>query len=181
MSLLLATITGEYVPVGDPNEADSVFAASFGTSTGPDTVNAAIKKLSYNTAPATPLIMERSLVESYPYEMPAPEHILEGEVSNIKGGGLGTWGVAVDAVRYMKSQGLYRPQIVAQAHHAPRVWAQLVLVGQEVFDIDIKPILTTNLPKKFDPESDQKWTQSKAKWVAFAPVIMFALKRRGQL
>jgi hypothetical protein len=179
--LLRATITGEYAPVGDPNDADSVFAVSFGTSTGIGTVNAAIKEASYETAPTTPLIMERTLVESYPYDRPSPDHILEGEVSNIKGGGLGTWGVAVDAVRYMKSQGLHRPQIVAQAHHAPRVWVQLVLVGQEVFGIDIEPILTPNLPHEFDPKSDQKWTQSKAKWATFAPFIMFALKRRGQL
>jgi hypothetical protein len=180
MNLMRATITGEYPQIGEPGDADSYFAVSFGTDTTAETVNAEIKQRSYDAADSSWLIMERTLVDSYPHTTPEPDHIIEGPVSNLKGEGLGTYGVAIDGLRFMKTRGLYRPQIMAQAHHAPRVYAQLILAA-EVLDMKVQPILLTNLPRKFDPESEQPWTRSKAKWTAFAPFIMMALKRRGQL
>ena len=175
MSGVNAAITGRYEPVGDPLQADCVIAHSFGTETGPGSVNHAIAQLAIeHTLLGRSLIVDRMLVDDVKVIGLEPDFIAEGPISDIKGGGLGTWGALLLIRAYMDEYELNKPLTVAQAFHASRVAAQSIKLGME-------PILPPGLPRNFDFRSKQIWTKNRLLWIPCELVGEQLLRRRGQL
>jgi hypothetical protein len=173
-----SAVHGQY-DIAGPDEiaqADSVIAHSFGTSTDPNSVNGHLGLLAafWANATQTPLIADHVLVEALPDHAPEPVATTEGEISRTLGGGLGTWGTFLVAQGYMAEHHLARPIIVAQAHHVGRTAMQAVKLG-------MRPILPTQLPKQFDPESLQPHTRSRQAWIPRELAGALFLKAQGRL
>jgi hypothetical protein len=126
-------------------------------------------------AKSRPMIADRTLVNALPkYLQLSVAHIVEGEVTNIKGQGVGTWGTLVSAQEYMEEHNLERPMMIAQAYHVDRVVRQAAKLG-------ISSIVPRHLPHEFDRKSEQIWTRSLALWLPFNALGSLVLKHRDQL
>ena len=155
-------------------EADSVIGHSFGTSIDKSSVNAQLASQMLLQSDGRPMIADRALVNALPNGEQLMAHIVEGDVTNIKAQGIGTWGTLVEAHQYMQAKNLHHPIMIAQAYHISRVVRQAAKLG-------IDSIVPEGLPKDFDKESDQIWTRSAALWIPFNALGSLLLKRRGQL
>lgn len=155
-------------------EADSVIGHSFGTSTDESSVNAQLALHMLSNAGGRPMIADRTLVNALPDGDELMAHIVEGEVTNIKAQGVGTWGTLVEAHQYMQENGLSNPIMIAQAYHIGRVVKQAAKLG-------IHSIVPEGLPTAFDKSSEQIWTRSAALWIPFNALGSLLLKKRGQL
>ncbi len=175
MSRVNAAITGRYEQVGDPLQADCVIGHSFGTETGPGSVNHAIAQIAVDhTLLGRQLIVDRMLVEDVKAIGLEPDFIAEGPISDINGGGLGTWGALLLIRAYMVANEINKPLTVAQAFHASRVADQTIKLGME-------PILPPDLPRKFDTRSKQIWTKNRLLWIPCELICEWRLRNRGQL
>jgi hypothetical protein len=154
--------------------ADCVIGHSFGTSTGRDSVNEQLAWSMLWQANGRPKIADRTLVEAMPGGDSRMAHIVEGDVTNIKAQGVGTWGTLVEAHQYMEEEGLSNPIMIAQAYHIGRVVRQAAKLG-------IASIVPKDLPEAFDKNSEQIWTRSAYLWVPFNALGSLLLKRRGEL
>lgn len=163
-----------YEAIGDINDADCVIGHSFGTSIDTESVNAqlAVQMLLYQNG--RPMIADRTLVNAMPDNDTNMAYIVEGEVTNLKAQGVGTWGTLVEAHEYMEENGLQLPLMIAQAFHIKRVIKQAAKLG-------ITSVAPANLPKDFDKQSEQLWTRSAALWIPFNALGSLLLKHRGQL
>ena len=155
-------------------EADSVIGHSFGTSIDESSVNAQLASQMLMHADGRPMIADRTLVNALPDGDNLMAHIVEGEATNIKAQGVGTWGTLVEAHHYMEENDLQHPLMIAQAYHIGRVIRQAAKLG-------IDSIVPEGLPTDFDKTSDQIWTRSAALWIPFNALGSLLLKRRGQL
>lgn len=120
------------------------------------------------------MIADRTLVNALPDGGSRMAHIVEGDVTNIKAQGVGTWGTLVEAQHFMETEGLSAPIMIAQAYHIRRVVKQAAKLG-------IESIVPANLPKDFDENSEQIWTRSAYLWIPFNALGSLLLKKRGQL
>lgn len=155
-------------------EADSVIGHSFGTSINETSVNASLATQMVAYADGRPMIADRTLVNALPNGDGLMAHVVEGNVTNIKAQGVGTWGTLVEAHQFMEENDLHDPIMIAQAYHIERVVRQAAKLG-------IRSIVPDGLPKDFDKTSDQIWTRSAALWVPFNALGSLLLKKRGQL
>jgi hypothetical protein len=163
-----------YETFGVTADADSVICHSFGTSTDSYSVNAQLATQMLIHADGRPMIADRTLVNALPDGDELMAHIVEGDVTNIKAQGVGTWGTLVEAHLYMEENDLHSPIMIAQAYHISRVVRQAVKLG-------ISAIVPEGLPKDFDKDSNQVWTRSAALWIPFNALGSLLLKRRDQL
>lgn len=163
-----------YEPIGNIAEADCLIGHSFGTSINPGSVNARLAQQMLIHEAGRPMIADRTLANAMPNGGQCLVHIVEGEVTNLKAQGVGTWGTLVEAQRYMEENGLDSPLMIAQAYHIGRVVRQAAKLG-------IAAVVPEGLPADFDENSDQIWTRSVALWVPFNALGSLLLKQRGQL
>lgn len=105
-------------------EADCVIGHSFGSSTHAGSVNHQLAEIMVAIAGNRPMIAGRTLVDALPDGDNLMAHVVEGQRTNIRAKGVGTWGTLVGAQRYMDTHGLGLPLMVAQAYHIGRVVRQ---------------------------------------------------------
>jgi hypothetical protein len=165
---------GHYEAIGDPNEADVVIGHSFGTSTGESSVNRAIADYIVARADERPIIVDRMLVGEFPEGKDQVAHIVDGPITNTLGQGVGTWGVLVEAVPFMRKEGLKMALMVAQAHHIGRVAMQADKLG-------IDYVIPPDLPDVFDTGSEQIFARSAALWVPREVLGSLVLRAQGKL
>lgn len=159
-------------------EYDSVIANSFGTSTGPGSVNEDILFIAEWSSALnnSPLIVDETLTRCASRIGVAPAYVVYGPVSTATGGGVGTYGTLSSANAFMKANGLSRPLLVGQAYHIGRIALQA-----RSRRLGMNPVVGRNMPRGFDPESSQPWTRNRSAWAAheFAGAVL--LKIKGQL
>src|SRR4051812_6450018 len=98
MSILKCAF-GHYEAVGNADETDCVIGHSFGTVTGEGSVNRSLADFIAANANTKPVIVDRMLANEIDEAKLA--HVVEGDISNSVGQGVGTWGVLVEAKSYM--------------------------------------------------------------------------------
>lgn len=169
------SITGEYNPRRDLEDADCVIGQSFGASDdGPGKVNIALARyIVDNLDPDLPKILQIEIAEAMP-DINEVDFIIEGEPSSAIGSELDSWQVLNATSEYMKEEGLNNPILVAQAYHVGRVSMQAATMGMDV-------IVPEGLPRQFDPDSNQFWTRSRSAWVARELPGLAILKLTGKL
>jgi hypothetical protein len=163
-----------YEPIGNIGNADCLIGHSFGTSVDSGSVNEQLALQMLALEDGRPMVADRTLVNAMLDGEERMAHIVEGDVTNIKAQGVGTWGTLVEAHQYMEESGLERPLMIAQAFHIRRVAKQAAKLG-------IFSIVPEGLPTDFDKESEQPWTRSAALWIPFNALGSLLLKKRGQL
>ena len=171
---IIESARGNYYPIGKISDADCVIGHSFGTMTGPDSVNYALAIYLSERADMRPIIVDRTLADASPKEDEAFAHIVEGEISNSVGKGVGTWGTLVESKKFMAVNELSTALMVAQACHIGRVVKQARKLG-------IESVVPKGLPDMFEPHSDQRWTRSKDMWVPREVLGSFVLRVQGKL
>jgi hypothetical protein len=163
-----------YEATGEIADADCVIGHSFGTSINTGSVNDHLATQMLYYADGRPMIADRTLADALPSGADSMAFVVEGEVTNIKAEGVGTWGTLVEAHQYMEDEGLESPIMIAQAYHISRVVRQAAKLG-------ISSIVPTDLPRHFDKKSEQIWTRSAYLWIPFNALGSLLLKKRGQL
>ena len=116
--------TEAYKPSGNVADADCVIGFSFGTSIDPGSVNRQLALRMLSSAQGRPMIADRTLVNAMPSGGNQMVHVIEGEVTNAKTQGVGTWGTLVSARDFMEAHDLSKPIMIAQAYHVGRVVRQ---------------------------------------------------------
>jgi hypothetical protein len=175
MHTLLAAVTGNYEPMGDPQEADCVIGQSFGAGVNePGSVNEHLARfIGKRTPEGVPLILQSEIARAESLNR-RPSMVVEGSPSTSMGGEIDSWEVLLRAHAFMKENGLRRPLLVAQAYHIGRVSVQAVKQGME-------PIVPAGLPRLFDPNSIQPWTRSAKLWALREVPGMAYLRFRHKL
>jgi hypothetical protein len=163
-----------YEPIGNVKSADCLIGHSFGTTVDPGSTNEQLALQMIDLQNGRPMIADRTLVDAMPGGDMRMAHIVEGDVTNIKAQGVGTWGTLVEAHQYMEEHNLISPLMVAQAFHIRRVVKQAAKLG-------ISSLVPEGLPTAFDKRSEQPWTRSAALWIPFNTLGSLMLKKRGQL
>ncbi len=96
--------------------ADCVIGHSFGSSIDGDSVNRQLAEQMVNFADGRPMIADRTLVDALPEGDELMAHVVEGQRTNMKAEGVGTWGTLVGAKEYMDEHRLDSPLMIAQAY-----------------------------------------------------------------
>lgn len=163
-----------YKPFGNIVDADCVIGFSFGTSTDTGSVNERLATQMQALAEGRPMIADRTLVNAMPSGDSRMAHVIEGEVTNAKAQGVGTWGTLVNARDFMEAHGFSKPIIIAQAYHVGRV-------ARQAARLSMSSIIPSGLPADFDKNSAQFWTRSLYFWIPVNALAAPVLKWRGQL
>ena len=99
--------------------------------------------------------------------------VLIGPSSNVAATEGGTWGEILKA-QELSGDTLRSVITVAQAFHAPRTKRQTEKAG-------IKALIPPNLPREFDPQSEQRWTHNAVLWAARELIGAPILRHRDHL
>ncbi|QQS20119.1 hypothetical protein IPL85_01540 [Candidatus Saccharibacteria bacterium] len=173
MNIIISAL-GRYEVNGKPDDADVVVGHSFGTLIGEGSANRAIADFALQAANGRPIVADRMLVNAFPNSGEDVDHVVEGPISNGVGQGVGSWGTLVAAKAFMEREGLSSALMVGQAHHIGRVAMQAKRLG-------IHSIIPANLPNRFDPESEQRWTRSLGMWLPREVVGSLVLRLQNKL
>jgi hypothetical protein len=173
MSIVRAAF-GHYDAVGNPDEADVIIGHSFGTRTGEGSPNRSIAEFTIVHSDGRPILADRTLVNAFPNRDEQVDHVVEGPTSNIVGQGVGAWGTLVEAKKFMNQEGLGNALMVGHAYHIGRILMQAKKLG-------IRSIVPANLPRDFDPESEQLWTRWPSMWVPREVIGSLVLRLQGKL
>lgn len=171
---IIESAFGKYHPAGELGDADIIIGHSFGTSTHRESPNGAIARYIQAIEQGQPVLVDRTLADAFPRSA-QPDVVVEGALSNTMGSVGGSWGILVEAKRYMDEEQLAHPLMVAQAFHIGRVAMQAAKAGMENI------IIPEDLPRGFDAESEQRWTRSLGLWVPREVIGSLALKHQGRL
>lgn len=171
---ILESALGHYEMRGYMGDADVVVGHSFGTLTGEDSVNRYLAEYILENEAGRPIVVDRNLADAFPSDVDKISRIAEGPVSDLAGGGVGTWGTLLVAKDFMKEHGLERPLMVAQACHIGRV-------AMQARKFAMNAVIPADLPTNFDAESGQIWTRSKKLWVPREVIGSLVLKVQGRL
>ncbi|HSH55892.1 MAG TPA: hypothetical protein VK983_03635 [Candidatus Limnocylindrales bacterium] len=155
---IVRSALGHYEAQGSPSDADVIVGHSFGTLISEGSANRALADFVLETADGRPIVADRMLVDAFPQKDEDVDYVVEGPISNGVGQGVGSWGTLKEAMVFMECEGLGTALMVTQAHHIGRVVMQADKLG-------ISSIVPANLPNRFDPESEQRWTRSLGMWV----------------
>jgi len=155
------SFTGNYEPRGNVAEADCVIGNEFAyRETGFGSVNEQLAEFIAERYTNLALFLNKNIAGALNVLRPdiEPDETFVGEPVNYMGTrGIGTKGELLQAKKFMADRQLERPIIVAQAYHVGRVAIQAKWLG-------INPIISEGLPKDFDSESVQSWTQGPLAW-----------------
>lgn len=171
---IVSSALGRYESSGNPDDADVVVGHSFGTLVDVDSVNREIANFALRAADGRPIVADRMLVDAFPHRDKDVDYVAEGPISNSVGQGVGTWGTLLEAKTYMERKGLKVALMIGQAHHIGRVAMQAKKLG-------IPSIVPANLPNRFDPESEQRWTRSLGMWLPREILGSFILRAQKKL
>ena len=171
---IIESAFGKYEAAGKVNDADIFVGNSFGTSTHPESPNAAIARFILANEQGQPIVVDRTLAEAFPMSTHL-DIVIDGAISNTVGSVGGSWGILVEAKRYMDIENLSHPLLAAQAFHAGRVAMQAEKLGMP------NVIVPDGLPRNFDTQSTQMWTRSLVAWVPREIIGSLALRIQGRL
>ncbi len=171
---IVSSALGHYEVTGDPHSAEVIIGHSFGTQVGEDSTNRSIANFILQNAGDRPIVADRTLANAFPGRDEDVDLIVEGAVSNGVGQGVGSWGALVGAKSFMERENLKTALMVGQAHHIGRVVMQAEKLG-------IASIVPVNLPNRFDPESEQRWTRSLRMWLPREIIGSLVLRVQGRL
>ncbi|HJQ08312.1 MAG TPA: hypothetical protein VJ836_02395 [Candidatus Saccharimonadales bacterium] len=171
---IVSSALGHYEVVGNPADADLIVGHSFGTVTSEDSANRFIADFILQNAAGRPVVADRMLVNAFPGKDQDVDHVVEGPISNGVGQGVGSYGTLVEAKAFMEREGLKTALMVGQAHHIGRVVMQAKKLG-------IPSIVPANLPSRFDPGSEQRWTRSVVMWLPREIIGSFVLRVQKKL
>lgn len=171
---IVSSAFGRYEAVGNPADADLVIGHSFGTMTDEQSVNRALADFIQESADGRPIVADRTLVDAFPGRDDDVDHIVEGQITNTVGQGVGSWGTLVEAHDFMERADLHRPLMVGQAFHIGRVVMQARRLG-------IDSIVPADLPRQFEPRSEQPWTRSLGLWLPREILGSLVLRKQGKL
>lgn len=166
-------ISGNYPITGDPAAADIISMHEWGplepihgtTRLDPGNVNRELAEmaLGFRDQRRRPIVgteaIHAALLEVSGGSI-GVDYAVEGESSNLTGGGVGTSGEVRRTKRAMDEDGLELPLFLAQANHVGRV-AVLHARKEKIYNY----VIPDGLPRGFRPESSQPWIQSKGLWV----------------
>lgn len=165
---------GRYEVTGEVAQGDCVIGHSFGTSLKDGGVNAALADFILANVGDRPVIADRMLADAFPNGDNDVAHVVEGEISNGVGQGVGSWGTLLEAKDFMKLNGLESALMVGQAQHIGRV-------AMQAKKLRISTVIPKDLPRIFEPSSDQRWTRSLGMWVPREIVGAVVLKAQKKL
>ena len=165
---------GKYETSGKVADADIIVGNSFGTSIHSESPNAAIARFILANEQGRPIVVDRTLANAFP-ESTQLDVVVDGAVSNTVGSIGGSWGILVEAKKYMDEAELIRPLMIAQACHIGRVAMQAEKLGMANI------IIPDGLPRNFDKQSEQRWTRSLGLWVPREVIGSFVLRGQGRL
>ncbi len=171
---IVKSALGRYEPIGNPQDADVIVGHSFGTMTSEDSTNRAIADFAMEAAEGRPIVADRMLVDAFPGKDEDVDFVVEGPISNGVGQGVGSWGTLVEAKAYMEQKDLRAALMVGQANHIGRVVMQAKKLG-------ITSIVPANLPNRFDPQSEQRWTRSMGMWLPREIIGSLVLRAQKKL
>ena len=155
---IIQSAFGHYEATGNPADAQLVSGHSFGTETGEHSVNRALAEKIATWADGRLIAVDETLAKAFTRDMPKIHTVIEGDITDTRGNGLGTWGTLERTKQVMDGKGMETALLVAQAHHVGRVAMQAHKLG-------IQTVIPEGLPRKFEPTSEQWWTRSGALWV----------------
>ncbi len=171
---IVSSALGRYEEIGNPDDADVIVGHSFGTLVSADSANRAIADFALHAAGGRPIVADRMLVNAFPHSDEDVNYVVEGPISNGIGQGVGSWGTLVEAKAFMEREDLKTALMIGQAHHIGRVAMQAKKLG-------IPLIVPANLPDRFDPESEQRWTRSLGMWLPREVIGSFVLRVQKKL
>jgi hypothetical protein len=171
---IIESAFGKYEISGKPTDADIIVGNSFGTSTHPESSNAAIARFILANEQGQPIVVDRTLADAFPQSR-LIDVVVDGAVSNNIGTVGGSWGILVEAKRYMDDNELSHPMMAAQAFHVGRVAMQAEKLGMT------NVIIPEGLPRNFDLNSEQPWTRSLGAWVPREIIGSFVLRSQNRL
>lgn len=151
------SFSGAYEPRGDVSSADVVIGHSFGIGEDgqPGATNIALADFINERYAQLPVLAHASIAVALDVK---PVKMLEGDLTNARGKGLGTRGELLLARDYMEQEGLHSALLVGQAFHIGRVAWQACMLNMDIS-------IPEDLPTVFDPRSQQWWTRSQGLWI----------------
>lgn len=171
---IIESAFGKYETSGKVTDADIIVGNSFGTSTHSESSNAAIARFILANEQGQPIVVDRTLAGAFPYSR-LLDVVVDGAVSNNIGTVGGSWGILVEAKKYMNDNELSHPMMAAQAFHVGRVAMQAEKLGMTNI------VIPEGLPRNFDISSEQPWTRSLGAWVPREIIGSFVLRGQGRL
>ncbi len=185
--------TGKNGSEGFLSGVDCMVGLSFGArpeGEGPSPVNLALARYMIAESnrshkmlpgnPELPIIAQGEIADAIAsidegFAAKAIKHVIRGEPSSNGGGGLDSYGVLLDAKRWMDENCLEKPILAGHAHHIGRIAAQAYKLGIEDYAI------ANDLPDSFDKKSSQWWTRSKELWMLREIPGVFFLWLQGKI
>lgn len=153
---IIQSALGNYEVTGLPSEGNCVVGHSFGTLTGPGSVNQLLAKYIDTYSDGRPIVADRMLVNAF--DDTDIDEVVEGQISNGIGQGVGTWGTLLGAKAFMDREGLSTALMVGQGCHIGRI-------SMQAAKLDMATVIPDGLPRIFDPQSEQRFTRSKTMWI----------------
>lgn len=169
---IIQSAFGRYEVTGSPSEGECVVGHSFGTLTGEGSVNRLLADYIDFHAEGRPIVADRMLADAFDHT--AIDEVVEGQISNGVGQGVGSWGTLLSAKEFMAREGLNTALMVGQAFHIGRISLQ-------ADKLSMVTVIPAGLPTNFDPESEQRWTRSKSMWVPREVLGSLVLKAQNKL
>ena len=170
---ILKSALGHYETKGRIEDADVIVGHSFGTLTDEMSVNRELAEYILDRVDGRPIVVDRNLADAFPDEHHI-DLVVEGQVSDARGNGVGTWGTLIEAKEFMKTHELSKPLMIAQAYHIGRV-------AMQAQKLQMDSIIPEKLPTRFDKQSAQVWTRSRNMWVPREVIGSIVLKSQGKL
>ena len=170
---ILKSALGHYETKGRIEDADVIVGHSFGTLTDETSANRQLAEYILDHVDGRPIVVDRNLADAFPGDHRI-DLVVEGEVSDARGNGVGTWGTLIEAKGFMETHELSKPLMIAQAYHIGRV-------AMQAQKLQMDAIIPGNLPTRFDRESAQPWTRSRTMWVPREVIGSLVLKSQGKL
>lgn len=173
-----SSFTGSYRLRGSEREADCVIGHEFGwQKQGFGSVNQALAHFIADRYVGLPLFLNSNIAGALQNIDPSavPDAVFAGGAISLGADKrTGTWGELAQAQQLMSDRELSKPVLVAQAFHVGRAALQAQLLGMD-------PIIPEGLPRKFDPDSEQWWTQNRIPWTAYEVLAPIYLRYQGKI
>ncbi len=170
----LDLVIGKYPQSNTDLPADVLVGNSFGTATGPGSVNAQLAEYVESRADGRPIIADTMLAKLIKH---ADVQEVKGDISNLTGGNVGSWGIVIEAHRFMAENKLEVAKQVGHRYHLGRIAAQ-AYKADILFNVFPEE---EEMPSHFDKDSDQIWTRNRGLWMAREALGVLVLKHKGML
>lgn len=167
MNNIVKAALGHTEAVGNPGAADVLMGHSFGTLIDSDSVNRALAESMLEHRDGRPMVADKMLADAFPFGAPKVDYIVEGQITNSFGRGVGTRGTLIAGKGFMETEGLTMALQIAEKHHIGRV-------AMQAAKLEIPSIIPAGLPEGFDPRSAQWQTRGQLSWLVWEVVGVVA-------